>query len=467
MSWLRQILRFGKNDPERAELLRQRGDQLTEEGSHKEAVDAYKESIERDATNHSTYIKLAEAHYKMRERAEADAALQKLVELNPQSTVVYRELIGFYLSTNRWEKVKEAADNCIALGIKDANYYLAESVSASTNWERERVMEAAHKSIELDPANADAYYLMGLWYEDAEADEAIAALKKSLEINPSNVYAELSLAGKYFIAGKYDESAATYERLINRGGGDNNTLFLLARSYAYLERYEDALDMMRRALSDFWACLFISPTLYDNIIKTLEHIIESDSDSLRGRTTCLFAAYVSFFFFRHANRMDGWQAKAAVEACLSWYDKALRYTEPAGNRDSLEWQIHYHVGEEYAHVWRYQEACEAFQRSLALHPGTYGAFELVERLFPLAKLSECFVKSERLEQGIGALQQHLTLLRDAEQAGRERANELEALNLEPDDQRLVESSIILKLCAEHETKSRETLAELLHARDGE
>lgn len=461
-------MRFGKKSSERADLLRQRGDQLAAEGLHQEAVDAYKESIERDAGNHSTYVKLAEAYYSMSERAEADAALQKLVDLNPQSTAVYRELIGFYLSTNQWGKTKESAEKCVALGVHDANYYLAESISASLNWERERVIEAARRSVELDPANADAYYMLGLWYEDAQADEAIAALKKSMELNPANAHAELTLAATYFTAGRYDESAATYERVINRGGGDSNTLFLLARSYAHLERYEDALDKMRKALGDFWSCLFISPTLYAHIIETLERIVESDADMLRGRTACLFAAYVSFFFSRHARRMDGTQqAKAAVEACLGWYERALRYTEPAGERASLEWQIHYHIGEEYAGVGLYEDACEAFQRSVALHPGAYGTFEIVERLFPLAMLSECSVRAGRLEQGIDALQRHLTLLGSTERTVRERALDLEAQRLEPDDPRLFESSTVLRLCAEQETNSRRTLGELLLNREGE
>lgn len=469
MHWLRKIFQFGGRSVKQAELLRQRGDQLAKEGSHKEAVDAYKESIERDATNHSTYIKLAEAYYNLRERSEADDALQKLVDLDPKSTTVYRELLRFYLTKDQWRQAHETAAKCVALGIKDANYYLAESISASANWERERVIEAARRSVELDPANADAYYMLGLGYEDTQADEAIAAFKKSIEINPANVNAELFLAATYFTAGRYDESAATYEHIINREGPYYSTLFLLARSYARLERYGDALDTMRKALGDFWACLFISPSLYAHTIKTLEHIIESDSDPLRARTVCLFASYVSFFFSRHANRMDGiQQAKAAVQACLSWYEKALQYTEPPGERDPLEWQIHYHVGEEYTGVdiWRYEEAREAFQRSVALHPGAYGTLELVERLFPLAMLSECAVKAGRLEHGIDALQRHLPLLRDAERNVRERALDLQAQSLEPDDPRLSEPSILLKLCAEHETKSMRTLVELLLKRDG-
>jgi tetratricopeptide (TPR) repeat protein len=470
MRWLKKILQFGGRAEKRAELLRQRGDQLAKDGSYQDAVDAYKESIESDAHNHSTYIKLAEAYYNMRERAEADAVLEKLVELDPRNTATYRELLGFYLSTAQWNKAPEAAEKCMALGVKDTNYYLAESVAASANWERERVIQAAQTSIELDPTNADAYYMLGLWYEEAQADEAIAAFKKSLEINPENANAELSLAATYFTAGRFDESASTYEQIINRSGNYYSTLFLLARSYAYLERHEDALEAMRKALNDFWACLFISPSLYAHIIKTIEHMVESDSDALRGRTACLFASYVSFFFARHAGRMDGIkQAKAAVEACLSWYEKALRYAEPAGERDPLEWQIHYHVGEEYARmdVWRYEEACEAFQRSVALHSGAYGTHEMVESLFPLAMLSESSVKAGRLQQGIDALQKHLALLRSTERTVREGSLALEAQSLEPDDPRLLESSIVLQKCAEQETKDMRTLAELILKRDGE
>jgi len=468
MSWLRQILRFGKKDGRSAELLTQRGDQLAQAGSHREAVEAYKESIERDAHNHSPYIKLAEAHYNLGERAEADAVLEKLVGLTPPSTNTFREVIGFYLSTDQWRQAQEMAAKCVALGTRDSNYYLADSVAASANWETERVIASACRSVELDPTNADAYYVLGVWYEEAQNDEAISALKKSIEINPANGRAEFSLAGRYFTAGKYAESAETYKGIIDRGSGNNNTLFQLANTYAYLGRYDDALNAMRRALGNYWDCLFISPALYAQTTKALEHIVTSDSDPLRGRTTCLFAAYISFFFSCHANRMDGiQQGKAAVAASLGWYEKALPYAEPAGERDALEWQIHYHVGREYAgsDVWRYDDACEALQRSVALHPGWYGTHEMVEGLFPLASLSKYALDAGRLEQAIDALQKHLSLLRDTEQTARERALDLKAQNLEPDDPRLYESSSVLKHCAEEETKSTRTLVELLIKRE--
>lgn len=468
MHWLKRLMHFGQNQSKQAELLRQRGDQLAKDGSYKEAVEAYQESIESEPQDHSTYLKLANAYYHLRERAEADTVLQKLVDLKPHSTTVYGAVIGFYLSTYQWRQADEMAAKCVALDARDANYYLAESVAASANWERERVIQAARKSIELDSTNAAAYYMLGLWLEEAQADEAIAAFKKSLELDPANENAELSLAATYFTAGRFDESVATYQHIIEHSGDYYSTLFLLARSYAYLERYEDAIDTMRKALGDYWGCLFISPSLYAHIIKALEHIVASDSDPLRGRTACLFAAYVSFFFSRHANRMDGIsQSKAAVEACLSWYEKALRYAEPVGARDSLEWQIHYRVGGEYAgvNVWRYEDACEALQRSVALHSGAYGTFEIIERVFPLAMLSEWSVAAGRLQQGIDALQGHLKLLREAERAARERTRDLENQNVEPDDPRLYETSSVIKHCAEQEAKSMRTLAELLLKRE--
>jgi hypothetical protein len=113
--------------------LRQWGDQQSKEGLFKEAADAYTESIAGNPESHSTYLKLAFAYYGMREPADGDAVLQRLVDLNLDDTTVYRELIGFYLSINQWGKANETAARCVTLDIKDTNYHLAKSVSAAAN----------------------------------------------------------------------------------------------------------------------------------------------------------------------------------------------------------------------------------------------------------------------------------------------------------------------------------------------
>src|ERR1700704_780971 len=108
------------------------GDELAARGSYAEAIAAYRESIEQDATIFSNYLKLAMAQYQNAEYLAAEATLQKMVDVGPadRRPYTYREIIRFYLSFLQWDKAREAAEKCIALGVKDANHFLAQSVLA-------------------------------------------------------------------------------------------------------------------------------------------------------------------------------------------------------------------------------------------------------------------------------------------------------------------------------------------------
>src|SRR5438270_11036796 len=59
------------------------GDELAARGSYSEAIAAYRESIEQDATIFSNYLRLAMAQYQNAEYLAAEVTLQKMVDVGP------------------------------------------------------------------------------------------------------------------------------------------------------------------------------------------------------------------------------------------------------------------------------------------------------------------------------------------------------------------------------------------------
>jgi TolB-like protein/Tfp pilus assembly protein PilF len=75
------------------------------------------------------------------------------------------------------------------------------------------------KALELDPDLAEAYAVLGLWYSNGSptsSEQAIASLRRSLAINPSNANASNWLANELAGAENFNESLRLYEAVVER-----------------------------------------------------------------------------------------------------------------------------------------------------------------------------------------------------------------------------------------------------------
>ena len=477
MSWLARLLPFVKRkELERAALLRRRGDELTAERRFDEATRAYEESIRLDKSNHAAYLKLARMHRAAFQPQEADDTLQRLADADPGNTETYRELIRVYLSSDRRPYTRETLERCLALGTQDANYYLTKSYCAQLKYGTadagdgravvEETIDAAQKSIELDPTNVDAYHLLarGLsWRNDyagvEEWDEIIRALEKGVEQEPNAYYAWSSLSWAYFSAGRYEDALAVCDRLLELNPSDNVARLLRAKSYAYLGRFQEAVETMRDALErQEGARLWLGG--HRSAMDTLKRVVESDTDDARVRSACLFASYANALFSRTAYKWDSpSQGDEAVNDCLSWYERAAGYS--SSEPDPLEWQVHQRAGVEYLRGGMYEKARATLRQAAALHPDTYADYEVANHKYqttPLEDLSECLVQMGEPAEAVAARREHVEMLRRTCEGLRARVSELEA---QPSgsypEWHLSSLAMLLRWCEEYEAKASQNL----------
>ena len=105
------------------------------------------------------------------------------------------------------------------------------------------------KALELDPDLAEAHAILGLWYSNGSrtsSEEAIASLRKSLSINPTNANANNWLASEIAGAESFNESLRLYEAVVERDPlyrpAFNNVIF----HYVQIRSMDRAEALVRR-----------------------------------------------------------------------------------------------------------------------------------------------------------------------------------------------------------------------------
>jgi TolB-like protein len=105
------------------------------------------------------------------------------------------------------------------------------------------------KALEIDSDLAEAHAILGLWYSNGSADsseQAIASLRKSLAINPSNANANNWLASELAGAENFNESLRLYETVVERdplyAPAFNNVVF----HYMQIRSMDRAESLVRR-----------------------------------------------------------------------------------------------------------------------------------------------------------------------------------------------------------------------------
>src|SRR5262249_43074711 len=143
---------------------------------------------------------------------------RQAIKLDPEFALAYARLSETYasmpaypyLSPNEaFPLAKAAAQQALAIDptLAEAHTYLAHSVVIyDWNWvEGERSFKRA---IELDPNNSDAHFRYGQIYlaPTGRLDEALAEIKRGLDLEPLDINMGATLAWAYAVAGHNDKA---------------------------------------------------------------------------------------------------------------------------------------------------------------------------------------------------------------------------------------------------------------------
>jgi serine/threonine protein kinase/tetratricopeptide (TPR) repeat protein len=256
--------------------------------------DDHKGMVAGTTQNAEAYQLYLKGHYEFVKRnrdgySRANAYFEHAIAQDPSYALAYaglasgysqQALFGYSSPSETFPKAIAAAKKAIALdfGSADAHAWLGFSILLyEWNW-RQSELEL-HRALALDPNNAEAHLVSGLFLgtlrrfdegiaeeKRAEAldpllpptslgyilteahryDEALVALNRALELEPDSVLAHVYLARLYGYSGKGDLAIAESRRAIELGFPFGQTL--LAQSYAVAGKKAEAVALLQKSI---------------------------------------------------------------------------------------------------------------------------------------------------------------------------------------------------------------------------
>ena len=119
--------------------------------------------------------------------------------------------------------------------------------------------------------NADANHIIGcIRMSQGNYKESILFIKKSLDINPNDIGALISLGCALSSKKDYRESIIAFKKVINLKEDISQVHFYLGEAYRQIEKFNDALDSFKKCLSltpDHIGCQLMVGIIYEELRK--------------------------------------------------------------------------------------------------------------------------------------------------------------------------------------------------------
>jgi len=174
------------------------GLQLFNQGEYEQALTAFNTALELDDQQPALWANVGNAYSKLSQNDQAVEAYEKAIELAPEDPTLYQNMGGLYASMGDTEKARELYQKAVSLSAygdpRDAavNYYNM-GVTFINSGKAEEAIEALNKALEADPSYAEAHYQLGIsMLGTGQMEESAGHLKKYLELAPEGPNAEVA-----------------------------------------------------------------------------------------------------------------------------------------------------------------------------------------------------------------------------------------------------------------------------------
>jgi tetratricopeptide (TPR) repeat protein len=181
---------------QKAQAALNEGNTLMEGGDASGALVKFQEALNLLEPDRQSIVwrQIGEAQEKLNQPDAAEDAYKKAVEFSPENEAAdyLNTLARFYLESKKYEEALDALTDPRSLGSESLEKVLLDLVEKSKNSEPKLAEAALERVIKADPANAEAYFILGrMYYADGkEMDHRTKELlTKYVEIgqDPNNV----------------------------------------------------------------------------------------------------------------------------------------------------------------------------------------------------------------------------------------------------------------------------------------
>jgi len=195
---------------------------------------------EKGTQNLDAYLKVLEARELKagamnKERVEkAMKLLEEAIALDPEYAYAYSilstayiDLLGIGASVSPREDLRRAVElgqKAVALDESNSSAHANLAFPYIFLKKFDKAIEEAEKGVSLSPGSAAAYFALGAaLYSARRPQKAIPILEKCLRLSPVPIHSQVLgfLASSYLMIGQYEESIATYKKVLQIYGPDN------------------------------------------------------------------------------------------------------------------------------------------------------------------------------------------------------------------------------------------------------
>ena len=201
--------------------------------------------------------------------AEAEKAVEKLIEHSPEAAGAYLDLGDLKLIRKDVEGAREAARKALSISPDHGGCYYLLGAIAGEDGDIEKAEKDFIKAIEFNPRSYRAHYALGAIYAKRDAhDAAIETLGKATELNPNLSDAHAMMGLIYLKQRLYNHSLGQLMRAVNLDSSDYNSMYNLACLYSLQGNPTASFQWLERAL--------------DNGFTDFDHLsVDPDLDNIR------------------------------------------------------------------------------------------------------------------------------------------------------------------------------------------
>ncbi len=197
-----------------------------------------------------------------RERTEADVRqaqkyFERIIETDPASPLGYAGLAAYHIRSIAWGYATPVEGYARADGLvkkalaADGNSAEAHTISAYVqgpgNWDWKKAEESARRAIELNPGDADAWDILRATALEptGRLDEAVAAQRRAVLLDPRNVAMAHRLAFLFIYERRYDEALKQARANLELDPKYLNNHVVIARAHEAKGEFAQALAAYR------------------------------------------------------------------------------------------------------------------------------------------------------------------------------------------------------------------------------
>ena len=218
-----------------------RGDGYVQQGKFKEAVIEYKNAVKADPKDASLRWKLAKAALEAKDGRTAYAELQKIEELDPTNFEAKGILGEIYVATGEMDRAFQVADNLVKTQPKNPQGYILKSAVASRWGKNDEAIAQLKKAIELDPRNTGPILTVGnLHLLKRDPQTAKEWFDRALAVAPDSAEVHVTRGNFFFTSGNNDEGEKEYRRAIELSKDKEDLRIGLAQHYLFQGRIEES-----------------------------------------------------------------------------------------------------------------------------------------------------------------------------------------------------------------------------------